>query len=339
MEKNKKYWEIKNCLVCNKQFGSLISRCQRFCSNKCSTNFTGKDKNRINKIKKTKLNRYGNENYVNVKKAKDTCLKKYGVDNSSKSDIIKNKIKQFNLKKYGVEYSWQSEIIKNKIKNTNLKKYGVKNAACNEIIKNKIKESVNKAYSERYDEIIEKIKNSNLLNHGVEFPFKNKKIYNKFKKTLMNRYGIDNLMKNDIFKEKQLIKMKEYWDDELNKIAQRERQINNLKKRQYGKISKPEQIVIDQLNDCNEEYVFQHEVCGYLFDFYIPRMNLLIEVDGDYWHCNPSKYNTPLNDIQKNNIKRDLIKNDVAKNNKFKLKRIYESLIKTKEFKIKDYLT
>lgn len=40
----------------------------------------------ISKSKKTKFERHGNENFVNVKKMKETCLKNYGVDSFSKTD-------------------------------------------------------------------------------------------------------------------------------------------------------------------------------------------------------------------------------------------------------------
>lgn len=40
----------------------------------------------IKKVKKTKLDRYGNENYTNEVKKKETCIKNYGVDSFSKTD-------------------------------------------------------------------------------------------------------------------------------------------------------------------------------------------------------------------------------------------------------------
>ena len=41
------------------------------------------------KIKQTKLEKYGDENFINHKKYKQTCLEKYSVDNSFKADEIK----------------------------------------------------------------------------------------------------------------------------------------------------------------------------------------------------------------------------------------------------------
>ena len=34
----------------------------------------------------------------------------------------------------------------------------------------------------------------------------------------------------------------------------------------------------------------QYRLEGKSFDFYIPKYNLLIEYNGDYWHCNPNLY-------------------------------------------------
>jgi G:T-mismatch repair DNA endonuclease (very short patch repair protein) len=57
---------------------------------------------------------------------------------------------------------------------------------------------------------------------------------------------------------------------------------------------------------------------NFVFDFYIPSKNLVIECQGDYWHANPRKYGlNNTNDIQKKNIERDnrkknyLLKNDI----------------------------
>lgn len=48
------------------------------------------------KVRKTKLERYGDENYNNLAKIKDTCLKKYGVDNILKDKKTREKINDKN---------------------------------------------------------------------------------------------------------------------------------------------------------------------------------------------------------------------------------------------------
>lgn len=128
-----------------------------------------KDKKLANKItKKILLQKYGNENYNNRDKAKQTCLKKYGVDNPYKSsDLMKN---SFSIKeeKYGIGNSnnWiknHETRIKNsgslessykqcreKYRQTCLEKYGFDNPTKNEEIKNKISKSLENTFLDKY---------------------------------------------------------------------------------------------------------------------------------------------------------------------------------------------
>ena len=78
--------------------------------------------NNVNKIKNTKKERYNNENYNNISKMKKTSTLFYGVNNPSKSKIIKDRIKKTNNRIYGHNSPTQSPIIKQKLKNTILDK-------------------------------------------------------------------------------------------------------------------------------------------------------------------------------------------------------------------------
>jgi len=95
--------------------------------------------------------------YERRKTAKNTILLKYGVENISQSEQIKNKKKETTLKNYGVEHNSQSDIIKNKKIETCLKNNGVEYPQQSESIKNKSK-------------------NTCLNNYGVERPNQNEKI-------------------------------------------------------------------------------------------------------------------------------------------------------------------
>lgn len=64
----------------------------------------------------------------------------------------------------------------------------------------------------------------------------------------------------------------------------------------------------------------------FIYDFYLPKHKYLIEVDGDFWHCNPNtKYALPECKTQDINIINDQIKNQWAKDNGFKLLRFWET--------------
>jgi very-short-patch-repair endonuclease len=64
----------------------------------------------------------------------------------------------------------------------------------------------------------------------------------------------------------------------------------------------------------------------FLVDFYLPKYNLIIECDGDYWHNLP------------NIKKRDKIKNKWFNDNKYKILRFSESKIKNDLINVKDRL-
>jgi len=81
--------------------------------------------------KRTNLAKYGVENISQLNEVKDkkkqTCLKNYGVENPAQSKEVYNKIKETCLERYGVESTNSTETKKQKIKNTLIDKYGIDN--------------------------------------------------------------------------------------------------------------------------------------------------------------------------------------------------------------------
>jgi len=118
---------------------------------------------------------------------------------------------------------------------------------------------------------------------------------------------------------------KKYWSKQKNRDAQRIRRINYMNK--YLKINetKLETKFKQILNKLNIEYEFQFKLIKYNYDFYIKNTNIIIEVDSDFWHCNPNQYLNPQHDCQKHTIEHDKIKNKWAKDNNYKLLRFWES--------------
>jgi len=100
--------------------------------------FSEEQKQQIkDKTKRTKLEKYGDENYNNRDKAKLTCLEKYGETSYNKTNEGKEKIKKSMKEKYGVDYAayldtnifktnnpQKNEEIKERTRQTNIKKYG-----------------------------------------------------------------------------------------------------------------------------------------------------------------------------------------------------------------------
>lgn len=78
------------------------------------------------------------------------------------------------------------------------------------------------------------------------------------------------------------------------------------------------QLKVNQMLENNYiEYIREYNVEYYSIDNYLPQYNLMIEVMGDYWHGNPTKYNNKryqINQKQYDGINRDKIKHSYVKN-------------------------
>ena len=176
------------------------------------------DWNKItNKIKKKKLEKYGDENYNNPDKRKDKISK----FTKEKWLDISRKIKKTKLEKYGNENYNNSEkikkslskldwsIITKKRKETNLEKWGIENYNNSE----KIKEFFKGLVKDEKDKILNKVKKTKLERYGDE-NYNNpekikeslsklewKSVINKRKQTLYYRYGNENYVNSEKIKE------------------------------------------------------------------------------------------------------------------------------------------
>lgn len=95
-------------------------------------------------------------------------------------------------------------------------------------------------------------------------------------------------------------------------------------------MTKPEKMMKDILKDALAvKFKYQARLGVYHYDFHIHGTNILIEVDGDFYHSNPTKYpDGPTYDIQKHNAKNDIMKNEWAKANGYTLLRFWETDIR-----------
>ena len=159
------------CEVCGKktQFQDFTRGYKKSCSKECSSLLT------VSKGKATKERIYGNPNYNNLEKHKQTCLERYGKEdytNHSKSEETKLakygdpnycnplKNKQTCLERYGVESVTYLQSMKDKSKATSILKYGVDHPMKSKVVKENFKSSMMKYY-------------------GVEFPSQNREIHKK----------------------------------------------------------------------------------------------------------------------------------------------------------------
>jgi len=94
----------------------------------------------------------------------------------------------------------------------------------------------------------------------------------------------------------------------------------------FRKNTKPEREFKKLLEDYEIEYIQNYKVKTKWYDFYIPDKNLLVEVDGVYWH-GKGLQKSEMNSTQKHNHKNDLFKNELATKEGYSLVRIWEDEI------------
>ncbi len=90
--------------------------------------------------------------------------------------------------------------------------------------------------------------------------------------------------------------------------------------------TKPHKIVCSILEELKIKYKKEHIYEIYAFDIYLIEHDILIEIDGDYFHCNPIKYpNGPINETQKRQTEKDKRKTKCCEDNKKILIRFWEN--------------
>ena len=211
------------------------------------------------KIKQTKLERYGDENYRNNEKIKKTCLKKYGVENPYASKEIIEKKKETYKQNYGVDHPMKNPEFK--------KEYIEKRLAKNN-------GNWNNNPKQTYATKVEK--------YGPKQP----EIVKKIQQTKLERYGDSSYVNSE--------KAKETWAnktlDELNTILEKRTQ-TNLEK--YGapntwalsthsSISKLNYSFAELLSSLNIEYEMEFRINNRRYDFKIG--NILLEINPTYTH-------------------------------------------------------
>ena len=263
-----------------------------------------------NKIRETCLLKYGDEHYSNRIKAKETCLQRYGVTSPLKSEIFKQKSKETCLQRYGVEYTGQ---IPEKIEKTHkvcLEKYGVDSVFKVQKFRNQSLDTCIKKYASDEDDI------NSIVNIGQL-----KYIKDKIKNTCLEKYGVENPMQTQYYKN---LISSILSSNEIQEKIYNTKLLNNS-----FNISYQEDVCFDLLkekySDCIRQY--KSELYPFNCDFYIPSLDLYIEYNGShYHHYHPFDINDD-NDINElNRLKEKAENSNAHKNGK---KSQYDNIIYT----------
>lgn len=264
------------------------------------------------KSKQTKLDRYGDPNYNNNNKSKETLFKKYGVtasfniphvrENMIKShhknrNEITKKIRNTCMKRYGVINGGGSKQSLEKIRNTCLERYGVTSSFLIPNVKEKIQQIKLERWGDKHFTNINKAKKTFLKRYGFENPAQSDIIKSKIKKTCLEKYGVDHPWKIiDIHNKchskesKEKIKstcLERYGVDCIQKTQMWKDHVNATKrKNNIFNSSKYEDNIFTALNEKFNDIKRQYKTKEYPFncDFYIPKLNLYIECNFHWTH-------------------------------------------------------
>lgn len=338
-----------------------------YCSNKCKCN----DIDWKNKRIETYINKYGVDNPNKSKEVRDklkqTCLERYGVENGGGSKQALEKIKQTNLKKRGVSCVFKDPLIKEKIKQTCLDKYGVTNGGGSKEAQEKIKETCLEKYGvERVtmlDKYKEKVRNTCLIRYGVTNPMLNNEIKNKLSKSYIEKYGCDWIFKSTEIKEKiKNTMISKYGVEHPLQYEEFNEKCQNTKiKNHTWSTSKPEEELYLYIKEkfplVKRQYKDKIRY-PYYCDFYIPELDLFLELNGTWTHGRHAynsnsiedqntlkewinKYNNGEHPWYKHAIigwtKNDVKKRNTAKKNNLNFKEVW-SLEEGKEYIDKIYI-
>lgn len=251
-------------------------------------------KKRSAKAKETFLKKYGVDNPSKSKevydKVRKTNLERYGHFCSAQSEVVKEKIKATNLKKYGVEYSFQAEEVKEKIKATSLERYGVDNPSKSNIIKDRIVESNRRNlgvdYPMQSKEVMDKSRVTSLHKYGTEYPNQSEIVKQHIKESSLRIYGVGHPFMSDVVIDKVLkTNLDRYGVPCYLMLTKKWKEAND---------SKPNRDFADLLDSNNINYEREFRCGKYSYDFKIG--NNLVEINPTATH------NTHFNPYGKNRV-------------------------------------
>jgi hypothetical protein len=232
-------------LICDEatKFISFFQGYKKYCSKKCAYS----SDYRVDKIKSTKLEKYGDANYNNTRKNRDTCLSKYGVSNGGATEASILSAKETRIKKYG-SYSWNNA---EKNKDTSLEKYGVSHYT----------------KTEEYKSVQRR-------------KLKSKDYQRKLKQGMISKYGVEYANQIGEFFEKSKYKYHEYILPSGKVIRLQGYEPKTMT--DLLKIYNEGEILYKASDMPEIWYEFAGKVCRYYPDFYIPIANLLVETKSEY---------------------------------------------------------
>lgn len=168
--------------------------------------------------------------------------------------------------------------------------------------------------------------------YGVDNVSQLPEVQRKKESTFLKHYGKDNVWKTDMYKEFTSKRWASYSPERKNELLKQWRNAS-------GTTSKLESTIAEYLIEINIPFIQQFKFNDFYhpYDFLLTGTNIIIEVNGDFWHANPKMYKDTdiLNFPNKSILAKDIWETDdinerEAIKNGYKVCKIWENDIKTK---------
>lgn len=297
-----------------------------------------KPKNLVTKvIKKTLVERYGDEKYNNSKKARQTSLERYGNEHYTQTQEFKDFIKQRRESRTPEEIENYSKICKERF----LKLYGVTSPACLPEVQEKIslalknrspdekqktKEQVIKNSLEKYGyeswnqspEVIQKKMKTFAKNykngHNTREHFTNYENFNK-------KYVLNNFVENGYFLIHDFGK---YFNFGYSSSFRHKENLGIFLPNKANRY-KSQADLYNVINIENKMFNKRGIIKDKELDIFLPDYNLAVEYDGLMWHSFGTSTFEPHNNLDKEDINHLLYKTELCKKLNINLLHFYDT--------------
>ena len=245
--------------------------------------------------------------------AKQTTKERFGVENASQSDIVKEKKKETTKQHFGVENPMLSDCVKEKLRNTNLERYGFENVSKSEAVKKHLKETNLERYGVEYfsqsadyqkqcqetwsEKSKEELEAINLKRQQTRAELYGDSNYNnrqKYRETCLQRFGVENPQLNSEIRQKVInTNLQKYGVSYLMQLPEFQERCKQIKleKGSLNSSSKPELELKSFIEALGFSVQSGNRIIlnGKELDLYIPEKQVAIEYNGLYWHSDFDK--------------------------------------------------
>ena len=271
----KNYWflnDVKDypkCPICGKRlnYSTAYTRYTSYCCKNCAN----KSQDRINKIKHTKKERYGDPNWNNFKQSQETCMINHGVRYPGQIEGMVERVKNIKEEKYG-DSNYNN---RTKAAETCLKEYGEKNPSKVKKFLNKIRQTKEERYGDPAYVNVPKMQKTDFDKFGCYY-VETEEFKRLSRLTCLEKYKETSYSKTQEYKKR----IKDHQSEINQKIYK------TKKKNKSFNSSKIEQEFKQWLDKNKINYIYQYKSKEYPFvcDFYFPDQDLYFEIQGSWTH-------------------------------------------------------